>query len=82
MPNAFPTIFPNLPKYFNKNIPSERRNPSERKEAALKINNERNEKWENEDKLPTFEHLCENYVAKLNTTFILHFKECDWCCDC
>ncbi|KAK3866074.1 hypothetical protein Pcinc_028365 [Petrolisthes cinctipes] len=61
--DAFPTIFPNQPKYLSKEAPPARTNPQERKDKMLARDEVQFQVWMENDMINSFEEFGDKFVV-------------------
>ena len=85
LPDAVPSIFPDLPKYFNIDVP-EQRSESTSKEARFKRQNDayklKSQEFLDADKIASFQELIEKLESELpkNITKLVTQKKTDTLC--
>lgn len=74
--DAFPSIFPNLPKYLTLNSSSvERNNPQERKRKYYEMENEKYENWLREDNFNSLEEVFLNQRKFRHEDWVIEKKD-------
>ena len=73
--DAFPSIFPNLPKYLTSTMAAMKRNdPQERKRKYCETENQKFENWLTEDNFKTLEEVVLNQTKFRNEGWIIQKK--------
>ncbi|KAK3885713.1 hypothetical protein Pcinc_010099 [Petrolisthes cinctipes] len=77
--DAFPTIFPNQPKYLSKEAPPARTNPQERKDKMLARDEVQFQVWMENDMINSFEEFGDKFVGKLSKDWLFVSSDCCVC---
>lgn len=80
--DAFPTIFENLPKYLTKKLPTQRKDPEERRQSIIDKDSSDFNQWCADDIISSFEDLTkdcasklgEEWTCKIRSEYVLFFR--------
>lgn len=68
--DAYPTIFPNQPKYMSKETPPARTNPQKRKDKVSERDELKFQTWMANDTINSFDEFANNFMTKLSKDWL------------